>query len=68
MKLKDTINKLTEAEIKQHLEEIYELLAGENASKCFTPEEFINYIVILNQQISEWENETQESFTHEVKK
>ena len=68
MKLKDTINKLTEAEIKQHLEEIYELLGGENASKRFTPEEFINYLVMLNQQISDWENETHEYFPHEVKK
>lgn len=67
------INKLTETQIKHHLEKIYELLAGDNAINRFTPEEFIDYIKILNEQISEWENETHKfyhtkSFTYEVKK
>ena len=62
------INKLTKTQLKHHLEEIYELIAGDNASNCFTPEEFIDYIKILNEQISDWENETHKSFTYEVKK
>ena len=53
---------------KTQIKEIYELIAGENAIERFTPEELIEYIKLLNEQISDWENETHESFLPEVKK
>ena len=53
------------AEQQKHLEKIYELIAGEDAIKRFTPEEMIEYIEVLNEQIAEWESETHESFMPE---
>ncbi len=48
--------------IQKHLEEIYELIAGDDAINRFTPKEMIDYIKVLNEQIVEWELETNESF------
>jgi hypothetical protein len=48
--------------IQKHLEEIYELIAGDDAINRFTPKEMIDYIKVLNEQIAEWELETNESF------
>jgi hypothetical protein len=47
---------------QKHLEEIYELIAGDDAINRFTPKEMIDYIKVLNEQIAEWELETNESF------
>jgi len=47
---------------QKHLEEIYELIAGDDAINRFTPKEMIDYIKVINEQIAEWELETNESF------
>ena len=56
------ISKMTKENMQKHLEKIYELLAGDDAVNRFTPEEMIDYIEVLNEQIAEWESETHESF------
>ena len=40
--------------LKNHITEIYELIAGDNAINRFTPDEMIDYIKALNEQIAEW--------------
>ena len=42
-------------ELKNHVHEIYELIAGDNAINRFTPDEMIDYIKVLNEQIAEWQ-------------
>lgn len=41
--------------LKNHIAEIYELIAGDNAINRFTPDEMIDYIKVLNEQIAEWQ-------------
>ena len=41
--------------LKNHIAEIYELIAGDNAINRFTPDEMIDYIKALNEQIAEWQ-------------
>ena len=41
--------------LKNHITEIYELIAGDDAINRFTPYEMIDYIKVLNEQIAEWE-------------
>ncbi len=53
---------MSKQEMQKHLEEVYELIAGDNAINRFTPEEMIDYLKVLNEQIVEWELETNESF------
>lgn len=50
------------AELKNHTETIYELIAGDDAINRFTQDEMIDYIKVLNEQIAQWEDETHESF------
>ena len=52
----------TKKEQQKHLEKIYELIAGDDAINRFTPDEMIDYIEVLNEQIAQWESETHESF------
>jgi hypothetical protein len=56
--------KLYEAEItklKKQLEEIYELLVGDNGIKRYTHEELIDHIKVINDQIADWQDgETEE--------
>ena len=59
----NTISKMNKENMQKHLEKIYELLAGDDAVNRFTPEEMIDYIEVLNEQIAQWESETHESFT-----
>lgn len=40
--------------LKNHITEIYELIAGDDAINRFTPCEMIDYIKALNEQIAEW--------------
>lgn len=56
---------MSKQDMQKHLEEIYELIAGDNAINRFTPEEMIDYIKVLNEQIVEWELEANESFISE---
>ena len=67
----ENLDKLTEnyiiyeekiAKLQEHIEEIYELIAGDDAINRFTQDEMVDYIKVLNEQIAEWENETHESF------
>jgi hypothetical protein len=57
---------MTKENMQKHLEEIYELIAGDDAINRFTPKEMIDYIKVLNEQIVEWELETNESFMPEL--
>jgi hypothetical protein len=41
--------------LKNHIAEIYELIAGDDAVNRFEPCEMIDYIKALNEQISEWQ-------------
>ncbi len=50
------------ADLKKHIETIYELIAGDDAINRFTQDGMIDYIKVLNEQIAEWEMETHESF------
>ena len=55
------------AELKKHIETIYELIAGDNATN-WPQDEMIDYIKVLNRQIAEWqdkEDETKIEFTVE---
>jgi hypothetical protein len=49
-------------DLKKHIETIYELIAGDDAINRFNPDEMIDYIKVLNEQIAQWEDETHESF------
>jgi len=42
------------AELKKHIETIYELIAGDDAINRFTPEEMIKYIEVLKRQGYFW--------------
>lgn len=55
------------AGLKKHIETIYELIAGDNATD-WPQDEMIDYIKVLNRQIAEWqdkEDETKIEFTVE---
>ena len=43
------------AELKNHIETIYELIAGDNATN-WPQDEMIDYIKVLNIQIAEWQD------------
>ena len=63
-KLSTTNDNQTQAiyELKKHIETIYELIAGDDAINRFKPDEMIDYIKVLNEQIAQWEDEEHESF------
>jgi len=44
------------AEQQKQLEEIYELLVGDNGIKRYTHEELVESIKVLNEQIAEWQD------------
>jgi len=41
--------------LKNHITEIYELIAGHDAINRLKPCEMIDYIKVLNEQIAEWQ-------------
>jgi len=41
--------------LKNHITEIYELIAGHDAVNRLKPCEMIDYIKVLNEQIAEWQ-------------
>tara|TARA_B110001454_G_scaffold126694_1_gene118190 strand:+ start:395 stop:727 length:333 start_codon:yes stop_codon:yes gene_type:complete len=45
--------------LKEHIEEIYELIAGDNATN-WPQDEMIDYIKVLNGQIAEWQDKEDE--------
>jgi len=47
------------AELKNHIETIYELIAGDNATN-WPQDEMIDYIKVLNIQIAEWQDKEDE--------
>jgi hypothetical protein len=56
------------AKLKEHIEEIYELIAGDNATN-WPQDEMIDYIKVLNGQIAEWQDkEIEDEYERKIAK
>ena len=54
--------------LKEHIEEIYELIAGDNATN-WPQDEMIDYIKVLNGQIAEWQDkEIEDEYERKIAK
>jgi hypothetical protein len=56
------------AKLQEHIEEIYELIAGDNATN-WPQDEIIDYIKVLNGQIAEWQDkEIEDEYERKIAK